>query len=135
MSFLVCLPAIGNFNKPRCLPIWLFYLFFALSLSISYEIPQITQVLPLSFSLSRSLSLKNKHRLTGNVGYGRNRRHKKRKPEMERVASGTDNSFVVAIVGNLWVKESRMWVYVCVCWKKKNDSKPPKNSLKTQVKP
>jgi len=28
-------------------------------------------------------------------------RQKKRKPEMERVASGTDNSFVVAIVGNL----------------------------------
>jgi len=69
--------------------------------ALFYEIPQITQVLPLSFSLSRSLSLKNKHRLTGNVGYGRNRRHKKRKPEMERVGSGTDNSFVVAIVGNL----------------------------------
>jgi len=37
---------------------------------------------------------------------------------MERVAIGTDNTFVVAIVGNLWVKESRMRECVCLLEKK-----------------
>lgn len=123
----LCLPAIFNFNKQRCLPIWLFYLLFSIffinflvSLSLFLSFPALT--------LIKKQTPVNEERWKRPKQCGIKSENQK-----WNVWLLEQTTLLLLLSWVICESKNQECMYVCVCWKKR--VKTSKNSIKDKAKP